>query len=249
MKRLWLAFILALLVSSPALPQGPVVGQFDYYVLALAWQPGFCEIRPSIPECQSQDKQRFDAKNLVLHGLWPSVREDDYHTYSFCNVRQSIQETDQEQQWCELPSLNLAADTVAKLSAMMPGTQSCLERHEWFKHGTCSGLSENKYFVKSLEFVETIVKTRLNAHIAANVGKYVSLQALQSVFEKDFGEGSREFVRFQCARMYKASFLTEVRLYLRKDRLDQPLSKESFTEPAVSEEGTCEDEFLIDLPG
>ena len=52
------------------------------YLLALSWQPSFCETKPSKPECESQTPQRFDATNLVLHGLWPQPRANVY-----CNVQ------------------------------------------------------------------------------------------------------------------------------------------------------------------
>ena len=39
-------------------------------VLAVSWQPGFCETRPRLPECRSQKKSRYDATHFALHGLW-----------------------------------------------------------------------------------------------------------------------------------------------------------------------------------
>ena len=44
------------------------------YVLAVSWQPAFCEGHADKPECASQTEARFDASNLTLHGLWPQPR-------------------------------------------------------------------------------------------------------------------------------------------------------------------------------
>jgi len=251
MKHFWFVLIVAFRLSGLASAQAydNIAGQFDYYVLALTWQPGFCEIKRDIPECRSQPQDRYDAKNLVLHGLWPSIGADREHTYGFCGVSQDVKETDKIHKWCELPPLHLSENTSTKLTQVMPGTQSCLDRHEWFRHGTCSGLSESAYFAKSLELVEAVAKTHLNAYIANNAGTRVRIPTLQKEFEKDFGKGSRKFVVFRCARMNKVTTLTEVRLYFRKDRLNQPLSLDSFIEPDPSERGTCRKRLFIDLPG
>jgi len=41
------------------------------YLLALTWQPSFCENKPNRKECRTQTTNRYDAKHWSLHGLWP----------------------------------------------------------------------------------------------------------------------------------------------------------------------------------
>ena len=41
------------------------------YVLAISWQPSFCQGNQYKKECKSQTEDRFDATNFTLHGLWP----------------------------------------------------------------------------------------------------------------------------------------------------------------------------------
>jgi ribonuclease T2 len=36
------------------------------HVLAVSWQPAFCETRPRLPECRSQTADRFDASNFRI---------------------------------------------------------------------------------------------------------------------------------------------------------------------------------------
>src|SRR5215831_1138747 len=125
MKPLWWILVILLLLSNPVLARRvkKEPGNFDFYVLALSWQPAFCEAHGSKPECQSQDNSRYDATHLVLHGLWPSVRGDRGHNYEFCQVSRDIQE--KQDDWCAMPALELSAETQKLLSSRMPGVQSC----------------------------------------------------------------------------------------------------------------------------
>lgn len=47
------------------------------------------------------------------------------------------------------------------MKGYMAGTESCLERHEWVKHGTCSPMDAPAYFRWSLEATKHIAE-RLN---------------------------------------------------------------------------------------
>jgi ribonuclease T2 len=101
-------------------------------VLSLGWEPGFCKSHDNKSECASETSDRFDADHFALHGLWPQPRRREY-----CNVSQEVIDRDKRGNWQELPNVDLAAETWARLSVVMPGTQSFLERHEWIRHGTC----------------------------------------------------------------------------------------------------------------
>jgi ribonuclease T2 len=52
--------------------------QQDSYVLAITWQPGFCEhakYNGKKPECDAMNSGALEAKTLSLHGLWPNKQE------------------------------------------------------------------------------------------------------------------------------------------------------------------------------
>ena len=100
------------------------------YVLAVSWQPAFCEGHAAKPECASQTSDRFDASHLTLHGLWPQYEKGYPESCA--------------------TSFQLAPQTVAKVLPIMPSPK--LIEHEWQKHGTCSGLSSEQYFAQ----VETV---------------------------------------------------------------------------------------------
>ncbi len=102
------------------------------YVLALCWQPAFCEGNARKRECKSMTGARFDATHLSIHGLWPQPGTNVY-----CGVSQALMAADKQGRWQDIPEPRLSLATRDALELMMPGTQSLLDRHEWIKHGTC----------------------------------------------------------------------------------------------------------------
>ena len=102
------------------------------YVLALSWEPAFCEAMRDKAECKAEMPTSFEASHFTLHGLWPQPRRNQ-----FCGVDPKLSALDDQHQWEKLPEPELTAETKAALDKAMPGTQSVVERHEWIKHGTC----------------------------------------------------------------------------------------------------------------
>ncbi len=98
-------------------------GNFDFYVLALSWSPGFCVTggeRKAPAQCAAGRGLGF-----VVHGLWPQFT----HGYpSGCGPAGRT------------PSRQ-ALDTVR---GVYP--DEGLARYEWSKHGTCAGKSPTDYF-------------------------------------------------------------------------------------------------------
>jgi ribonuclease T2 len=118
MKRLLtISIMLAVAVVRPAFPQQVgKAGQFDYYLLVLSWSPEFCFSKPSSSECK-------DHRGFVLHGLWPQ----------FNNGRYPV----------NCPTTQPGPTNLAQIEQIMPKE---IVKHEWQKHGTCSGLSGDEYF-------------------------------------------------------------------------------------------------------
>lgn len=122
----------------------PISGRPEY-VLALSWQPAFCETKPSKTECKAQTAAGFDATHFTLHGLWPQPNGNFY-----CQVAAADKANDNPAHWQDLPPVELDPDTRSELDQVMPGTASDLDRHEWIKHGTCYGKSQQEYFSDAL---------------------------------------------------------------------------------------------------
>lgn len=122
-----LAFLSALLTlgaGSPSRAETPVAtAAFEYYVLALSWSPGFCELggaRKSPRQCAPGSGYGF-----VVHGLWPDVR-----------VGPDPADCDSD---ADVSSVDLAG-----ARGIYP--TDGLAAYEYRKHGACTGLDPSDYF-------------------------------------------------------------------------------------------------------
>ena len=102
--------------------------QFDYYLLSLSWSPEYCAGSPGGGSSQQCGGGR--QFGFVVHGLWPQYNRG---YPQFCRNTSRVDD-----------------NLVEKLLPIMPSEQ--LIRHEWKKHGTCSGLTTGQYFEAVLLF-------------------------------------------------------------------------------------------------
>jgi ribonuclease T2 len=137
------AIIIALLAGLSALHaqdrggprevRGATPGAFDLYVLALSWSSGFCAVEG---DRRDRDQCRDGAGlDFVVHGLWPQF-EQGYPVE--CGGDRT-------------PS-RIALDAAR---GVFP--EEGLARHQWRKHGTCSGLSPQAYFQSVREARDRVV--------------------------------------------------------------------------------------------
>ncbi len=225
---------------------GPDAGHFDDYVLALSWDPGFCENKPQSSECASLTPDSFAARHLTLHGLWPDQNGDSHHDYGYCGVPPEIRSLDTGSQWCRMPPFGLSQDASSRLEEVMPGANSstCLQMHEWYRHGSCSGLSPDAFFGQAGGLVLAVAKSGLGRFLADHTGQTVSLASLVASFESDYGAGSSKNVSFGCfGRGDGTAILSEVRIGLSKNLLPpEQLGQMLVPQPS----GNCPPNFLID---
>jgi ribonuclease T2 len=115
--------------------RGGAPGEFDFYVLALSWSPGFCELDGGRERNREQCGEGANLR-FVVHGLWPQ-NERGYP--SDCGpAGRTPSRIAMEQAQGLFPSEGLA-------------------RHQWRKHGTCSGSSPSDYFADTRRAREKIV--------------------------------------------------------------------------------------------
>jgi ribonuclease T2 len=164
------------------------------HVLAVSWQPAFCETRPRLPECRSQTADRFDATNFALHGLWPQPRSQAY-----CGVDERTVAQDKRRRWRDLPWERLDDDLWSRLRQAMPGTRSGLHKHEWIKHGTCyDGAGAVEYFEDSLKLLEALNRSEVRDLFAGNIGRELNGDEIRAAFDRSFGPGAGDRVRISC---------------------------------------------------
>ncbi|MDW6026229.1 ribonuclease [Mesorhizobium sp. BAC0120] len=183
--------------ATPAAPQKRAAsgtGKPDY-IFALSWQPAFCETRPEKSECKAEMADGFDASRFTLHGLWPEPNGNFY-----CGVSADDRAKDSPGHWRDLPPVELDAATRQQLDQVMPGTASQLERHEWIKHGTCSGLSQQAYFSEALTLMRTVNGSAARDLFAQNVGRELTSDQIRDAFDKAFGAGAGKRVRVACVK-------------------------------------------------
>ncbi len=167
------------------------------YLLAVSWQPAFCETHRSKSECEDQDEQRYDADHFALHGLWPQPKGNDY-----CGVSNVEKNLDKAKAWSQLPSLGLSEDLYADLTIIMPGVASYLQRHEWIKHGTCYSADPEEYFRESIMLVEQLNddNNKVRKLFATNIEKEIKLEDVKAAFNDSFGAGAGDKLTMKCSQ-------------------------------------------------
>lgn len=228
------------------MPWANADGDFDYYVLALSWQPAFCESQSRKPECASQTRDRYDATNFVLHGLWPNQADDPSHSFAYCAQPSALVSADKAGEWCELPDLALSTAVAHDLSLYMPGVASCLDHHEWYKHGVCAGMDADAYFALSNALAAQFAQTEFNQVVAAHIGREVSRSDLLREFEAEFGPGSADYLSLRCNEVGGVSLLTEIRLVLKKELAMVADFSALFPAEEMRPQGNCPTEFWVD---
>ena len=178
-------------------------------LLAVSWQPAFCEGRPQKTECRSQTETRFDATHFALHGLWPQPRGNDY-----CGVSSEDERADKDRRWADLPALDLTAATREDLDRIMPGTQSLLHRHEWIKHGTCYSDAAERYYRDSLALMNQLNASAVRTLFADNIASTITAAQVRERFDAAFGAGAGARVKLVCKQDGGRRLITELQVHL-----------------------------------
>lgn len=213
-------------------------------LLAISWQPAFCERMSGKAECRSQTEDRFDASHFALHGLWPQPRGKEY-----CGgVSDADRQADgASQTWENISAPRLSAATRAALDEVMPGTQSALDRHEWIKHGTCYGGDAEDYFAESLRLMAAINASPVHTLLSARIGATVTLAEIRAAFDAGFGAGAGERVRISCSRDGDRRLIGELTIGL-EGEITAESDVGALIRAAPATDGGC-DEGIVDRVG
>jgi len=215
---------------------------FDSQVLALSWQSAFCELRGSNkPECKALDRKSYAAGHFTLHGLWPN-KSSCGSNYGYCgDVKQ------QPRNFCDYPALQLTEQTSTALKQLMPSYAfgSCLERHEWWKHGSCRDTQPDNYYQLAIRLAGQVndaapIVSFINAHLGGTVKKQDFLHA----WKRAFGEGSEHKLTLKCDK----DMLTEIRLSLPATIAEDAALPQLLQQAATVRPGNCGRKFRIDRP-
>lgn len=187
------------------------------FTLAISWQPAFCEQQSLKPECVDQKAGDFAADHFTLHGLWPEPQGNEY-----CGVSSRDEQADKRSDWHNLPRVDLTTGTRSRLDTVMPGTASYLQRHEWIKHGTCSGGDSETYFVAAMALLDEINGSAVRDLFAGYVGKNLGANDVRAAFDRAFGNGSGTRVTVECGNDANRRLIDELRISVRGDIASPP---------------------------
>ncbi|KAK7362329.1 hypothetical protein VNO77_04439 [Canavalia gladiata] len=142
-----------LLLTLLALVNMCVSKDLEFFYFVQQWPGSYCDTKRS---CCFPLKGKPES-NFSIHGLWPNFNDGSYP--SNCNIAQNpfkpSKITDRIQRaqrsW---PSLNCAGP---KKTANKSSDNTMFWKHEWDKHGTCSGsLDQHEYFEVALNLKDRI---------------------------------------------------------------------------------------------
>lgn len=194
-------------ISMMATAATPAMARETAAILAVSWQPAFCEGHQDKPECKSQTESRFDAGHFALHGLWPLGE-------NYCGVAADVRAEDENGNWNALPALSLSDGLRKTLAKVMPGTQSDLQRHEWVKHGTCTRFTPENYFQTSVDLLEQLNGSEVARLFQSNIGRELSADEIAKAFDSAFGRNAKNRIKISCVADGDRQLIDEITIGL-----------------------------------
>ncbi len=187
MKAWITAIVLAVAAAAAAFVS--TKDRFDYYILSLSWTPSWCAEAGDARDAAQCEAGR--GYGFTLHGLWPQYERGGWP--ADCRS-----ESDPPTR----------ADTAAMADIM---GDAGLARHEWRRHGTCTGLSPQDYFKASRQAYDAVVRP---ASLRQRGG---SGHAYPSEIEAAFLSANPGLEPDQITVTCKSNRIQEVRICLTKD--------------------------------
>lgn len=217
-------------------PMCSMPNQQDSYVLAITWQPGFCEhakYNGKKPECDAMNSGALEAKTLSLHGLWPNKQE--------CGVQYGS---------CSGQPFELSKDTIEKIAPWMPNFfyERSFGAYEWNKHGKCQSLPPDEYFIKAVSAVRVVNESEVGKMVLGNTGKSIKVNDFFERVKQRYGDKVADTITLVCVQR---KYLQEIRVSLALDfATDRDLPRlVANARPAHSRTAGCADEIVIEAAG
>lgn len=167
----------------------PIGTGFDFYVLSLSWSPGYCASEGTNANSRQCDGPR--RYEFVVHGLWPQF-ERGYPSDCESEFGTELQNSLIESMLDIMPSYGLI-------------------KHEWRKHGRCSGLSPQDYFDVTRVAYEMITPPPSFNGLQQTMS--VSPESVEKLFQAENKSIPTDGIAVTCKRKY----LRDVRICMTKD--------------------------------
>jgi len=152
-------------------------------LLVVTWAPSLCKVEPSNSGCRSGHVGSL-GPSFVLHGLWPQPSTEQY-----CEVPKGTPDRDRK-------PVQLPPDLQASLKAMMSDS-AIMTTHEWYAHGTCSGVTPPEYFGVAAALADQAGRV-LDPVFKQAAGQQISARSVRQVVDAQLGAGTGKRVGLSC---------------------------------------------------
>jgi ribonuclease T2 len=98
-----------------------------------------------------------------------------------------------------MPSVDIGGDVRDTLQSMMSDA-STLAPHEWYAHGTCSGVTPDVFFSDAAALTDQARKV-IDPMFAEAQGGRIALSAVRDRFDAEYGAGAGQRVRLSCRNL------------------------------------------------
>lgn len=252
---------------------------FDHFVLAVSWQPSFCQSKyqgmasqdndPLPSECNVLQRVKNKRDYLSVHGLWPSLpktlanemlqsdKKEDLWRDRGCAVLQNKHKFYGNKEKCLAPQLNFSQDVADMLLVAMPGanSSSCLDRYEYAKHGVCFGYDPNQYFKAMVTLLEQLKLSQLAELIESRYGEFFSKKEGYDAIKASLGDKAQKSFEFVCSDRNGKKYLDEIRVTLLRSALSSGLQKngsifvEAVADQDYQKKHDCGESIYVDTRG
>jgi ribonuclease T2 len=175
--------------------------------LVVTWGPSLCDVEPSVVGCASGHVAGL-GPTLLLHGLWPQP-----DTNLYCGVPKAVADRADHTRGSDMPSVDMNEDVRKSLQSLMSDVPA-VTSHEWYKHGTCSGVTPDVYFRDAAALTEQVRKV-LDPAFEAAAGSRITQSSVRNLFDSAFGKGAGDRVALSCRNVIaEGNVIYEVELSL-----------------------------------
>ena len=152
-------------------------------LLVLTWGPSLCQVEQTNAGCRSGHVGQL-GKAFVLHGLWPQPSTEQY-----CAVPQNVPDRARK-------PVTLPGDLQTRLGSMMSDSAR-MTTHEWYAHGTCSGVQPGQYFGIAATLTAEAERV-LQPVFSRAAGQRLSSRSVREAVDAGFGAGSGMRASLSC---------------------------------------------------
>jgi ribonuclease T2 len=187
--------VVAVTFSVRVLDRTPVTVEFEPVDtsstwLVMTWGPSLCSASPTSPGCKSGQVDKM-GRTWILHGLWPQPAADQY-----CGVPKGLADRARDIRNSDLPPVDMGDGLRDSLQSMMSDA-SIMAPHEWYAHGTCSGVTPEVFFGDAVTLTEE-ARAVLDPIFAEAEGGRIQLSEIQDKLNQEYGAGAGDRIRLSC---------------------------------------------------